>query len=114
MCRRLTPEKAQKRITLLAQTSEPLSSAAGVFPGNDSDIACQRLAVAKSFRIAQKDIGRQGADRPHTTLSHQQPCAGSLACLLQDSLVQLFDLRFEPGVHRLQLTAPMSGVCSQR
>jgi MFS family permease len=60
MCRRLTPQKAQKRITLLAQASEPLSTAAGVFSGNDPD------------------------------------------------------LRFESGVHRLQLTATMSGVRGQR
>jgi len=61
----LTPEKAQQRITLFAQASQLLSTAAGVFPGNDSDIACQRFAVAKPFRIAQKDIGRQRRDRSY-------------------------------------------------
>src|SRR5580658_6560106 len=108
VCRGLTPEKAQQRIALLAQTSQPLSPAAGVFPGNDPDIAGQSLAVAKPFRIAQKHIGRQGRDGSHTGMSHQQPCRGSLVCLLQNLLVQLFYLRFESDVHRLQLTATMS------
>src|ERR1700691_5142579 len=111
--RRFTPQKAQQWITLLAQASQPLSPAAGVFPGNDPDIACHSLAIGESSRIAQKDIGRQCRDRSHTRMSHQQLGAGSLPCLLQDSLIQLFDLRFEPGVHRLQLAAPMSGVCCQ-
>jgi len=56
--RGLTPEKAQQRITLLAQASQPLPPAAGVFPGNDPDVTRQRLAVAESFWITQKDIGR--------------------------------------------------------
>src|ERR1700734_16352 len=114
MYRGLTPEKAQQRIPLLAQASQPLSPAAGVFPGNDADVTGQRLAVAESFWIAQKNIGRQRRDRPPPGMSHQQLAGGSLACLLQDSLIQLFDLRFEPGVHRLQLTAPMSGMRCQR
>src|SRR5580693_2577188 len=114
MCRRLTPEKTQQRITLLAQASQPLSPAAGVLSGNDPDVTRQRLAVAKPFRIAQKDIGRQGRDRSYAGMRHQQPGGGSLACLLQDLLIQLFDLRFEPGIHRLQLTAPLRGVCCQR
>src|SRR6202030_2834539 len=41
MCRLLTPEKAQQRIPLLAQSSQPLSPAAGVFPGNDADVTGQ-------------------------------------------------------------------------
>src|SRR5271170_2235485 len=63
--RGFTPQKAQQRITLLAQTSQPLSPATGVFPGNDPDVTGQRLAVAESFWIAQKDIGRQCRDRSH-------------------------------------------------
>src|SRR5271156_895587 len=114
MYRGLTPEKAQQRITLLAQASQPLSPAAGVFPGNDPDVTRQGFAVAESFRIAQKDIGRQCRDRSYSGMSHQQLGGGSLACLLQDSLIQLFDLRFEPGVHRLQITATTSGMCCQR
>jgi len=61
----LTPEKAQQRITLFAQASQPLSPAAGVLPGNDPDVTRQRFAVAKPFCIAQKDIGRQRRDRSY-------------------------------------------------
>src|SRR6202789_112549 len=54
MCRRLTPQKAQQRMALLAQSSQPLSPSAGVFPRNDPDVTGQSLAVAKPFRIAQE------------------------------------------------------------
>ena len=91
-----------------------LSTAAGVFPGNDPDVTRQGFAVAEPFRIAQKDIGCQGRDRSYAGMSHQQPGGGSLVCLLLNLLVQLFDLHFEPGVHRLQLTAPLSGMGGQR
>jgi hypothetical protein len=38
----------------------------------------------------------------------------SLACAIHHSLVQLLDLRFESGVHRLQLTRALSSVRCQR
>lgn len=38
---------------------------------------------------------------------------GCFSCLLLNLLIQLFNLRFEPDVHRLQLTAPMSGMGCQ-
>jgi hypothetical protein len=55
MCRRLTPQKAQQRMALLGQSSQPLSPSAGVFPRNDPDVAGESLAVAKPFWIAQEN-----------------------------------------------------------
>src|ERR1700693_3721971 len=101
MYRRLTPEKAQQWIALLGQSPQPLSSAAEVFPGNDPDVTGKSLTIAKPFRITQENIGRQCRDRSHAGMRHQQSRCSSPVGLLQDSLVQFFDLRFEPFVHRL-------------
>src|SRR5215471_5380578 len=42
-----TPEKAQQRITLFAQTTESLSLSAGMFAGNHSYITGQFLAACE-------------------------------------------------------------------
>src|ERR1700732_2220712 len=87
VCSRLTPEKAQQRIALFAQPTEPLLSSTGVFPRDHPYITSQGLAVSESCWITQEHFGRQRRDRPHSGMGHQQPCAGSFASLLLDSLV---------------------------
>src|ERR1700684_1636475 len=111
---RLTPEKPQQRITLFTQPTEPLTPSTGIFTWNHSHITSQGLAVCESGRIPQEHLGRQRGDRPHSGMAHQQPCSGTLAGLLLDSLIQFLDLRFELLVHRLQLTPPISRMGRER
>src|SRR6202049_3187407 len=111
---RLTPEKPQQRITLFTQPTEPLPPSTGIFTWDHPYITSQGLAVCESCWIAQEHLGRQRCDRPHSGMGHQQPCSGTFAGLLFDSLVYFFDLRCEPFVHRLQLTPPISGMWRQR
>src|SRR5580704_12747600 len=87
LCSRLTPEKTQQRIALFTQPTEPLPSSTGVFSGDHPYITSQGLAVCESCWIAQKYLGRQRRDRPHSGMGHQQPCTGSFARLLLHSLV---------------------------
>src|SRR5471030_2891321 len=113
MCCRLTPEKPQQRIALLGQSSQPLSPSAGVFPRNDPDVAGYSLAVAKPFRIAQENIGRQCRDRSSRDASSAVLLwlAPLPAPALARSVVRS---PLEPHIHRLQLTATMRGVLCQR
>src|SRR5580704_5187734 len=111
---RFTPEKPQQRVALFTQPPEPLSPSTRIFTWNHSHITSQGLAVCESGGIAQKHLGRQRGDRPHSGMAHQQPRSGTFAGLLLDSLVQFRDLRFELLVHRLQLTPPIGGMRHQR
>src|SRR3984957_15871406 len=104
----LPPEKPQQRVTLFTQPTEPLSPSTGIFTRNHSYITRQGLAVCESCGIAQEHLGRQRRDRTHSGMGHQQPCSGTSASLLFDSLAQFLDLRFELLVHLLQLAPPIS------
>ena len=84
---RLTPEKSQQRITLFTQPTEPLSPSTGIFTWDHPYITSQGLAVRESCWIAQEHLRRQRRDRPHSGVGHQQPCSGTPASLLLDSLV---------------------------
>jgi len=87
VCRRFTPEKPQQRIALFAHTTQPLPPSTGVFTRNHPHITSQGLAVSESCCIAQEYLGCQRRDRSHSRVSHQQPCSGTFASLLLDSLV---------------------------
>jgi len=45
------------------------------------------LAVSESRWIAQEYLRRQRGDRSYSRVGHQQPCSGTFASLLFDSLV---------------------------
>ena len=87
VCRRLPPKKTQQRIALFAQATEPLPPSTGVFPRDNSHVTGHRLAASEPCWIPQEDVRRQRRDRPHSRVRHQQPCSGTMASLLLDSLV---------------------------
>src|SRR6266446_2915186 len=49
-------------------------------------VTSQGLTIGKSCWLAQEHLRRQRRDRPHSRVSHQQPCSGSFASLLLNSL----------------------------
>src|SRR5499425_3165201 len=63
---RLIPKKAQQRITLFGDFSEPPASPAGAFLRNEPHVAGQRLAIAEPLRVAQKHIRGQRRNWPHS------------------------------------------------
>ena len=68
----LIPQKAQQRITLFGDFSEPPASPAGAFLRNEPHVAGQRFAIGESLRITQKHVRGQGRDRAHSGMRQQQ------------------------------------------
>src|ERR1700751_2221819 len=78
MSHRFAPQKTKKRIPLFAQTAQSLPASAGVFARDQSHIAGYCLSIYEPLRLTQKGFCRQSCDRPHSRMSHQPLCLGSL------------------------------------
>ena len=65
---------------------ESLPSSAGAFSRDKPYIAGQRFAIHEPLCITQEYVGRQGRDRPHSGVRHQQSCSASMVGLLGDLL----------------------------
>src|SRR5215469_13912925 len=78
----LIPKKAQQRITLFGDFSEPPASPAGAFLRNEPHVAGQRLTIAEPLRVAQKHIRGQRRNRPHSGMRHKQLCSRAMLRLL--------------------------------
>ena len=77
---------------MFGQCAEPLALATGIFAGNHSYVAGQRLPVREPLRITQEHIGCQIGDWPYARMGQEQSCSGTLPRLLGDLLQALDDL----------------------
>ena len=83
---RLTPQKAQQRISLFAEPTESLPTAAGVFTRDHPHVTSQGFAVCESCWIAQEHLGRQRRDGP-TPDASSAAVLRHVRSLLLDSLI---------------------------
>src|SRR5262252_4511364 len=109
----LIPKKAQQRITLFADFSEPPASPAGAFLRNEPHVAGQRLTIVEPLRVAQKHIRGQRRNWPYSGMRHKQLCSRAMLGLLGNLHRQLFDFFVHMAIQSLQCTPSQRGVWRQ-
>src|SRR5437667_3192197 len=75
---RLHQQKAQQRVTLLADVAQPSPIPAGLLRRHQPHIAGDLLAAAKAFWRSDDRFERQRRQRPHPRMGHQSPRHRSL------------------------------------